>query len=323
MMIAGIFYCWRRQRQRQQHPRDSIHGGSGGVGNNGGFVPISMQRYEDEARMNLVGGEAPMTPTEEKTQLPSTMSVEMAEVFCEVAHGYQPQMEDEMELREGDVVYLIFQLDDGWGYGLNLASSTPGVFPLVCVVQAREELLEQLLLPSSSSSSSNHVHNEKTLIEEEEEEHQDPERASMLSPNGNNSAIPSPLSSCNTSISNSALAARMQEFRDNVRRSISIGSLKRISRQPRPMPPVQVHHHDTMPTRRVSSIHRPLSPPLLSAPPVTSSSSSSSTPTTTTTTSRYALDANSQVHPLPPPPPSSTTTTTGEAYEMHHTILPH
>lgn len=315
MIIAGLFYCWRR-RQRH-HPRDSIHGGGGGVGNNGGFVPVSMQRYEDEARMNLVGGEALMTPTEEKTQLPSTMSVEMAEVFCEVAHGYQPQMEDEMELREGDVVYLIFQLDDGWGYGLNLASSTPGVFPLVCVVQAREELLEQLLLPSSStSSSSNHVlHNEKTLIEEEEEE--DPERASMLSPNGNMSTIPSPLSSCNTSISNSALAARMQEFRDNVRRSISIGSLKRISRQPRPMPPVQVHHHDTMPTRRVSSIHQPLSPPLLSAPPVTSSSSSSS--------SRFALDANSQGHPLPQPPPSSTTTTTttGEAYEMHHTILPH
>lgn len=315
IVVAGIFFCWRRQQQ--QHQGDSIHGG-----NHGGFVPITMQRHEDEARMNLVGGEAPMTPTEEKTQLPSPMSVEMAEVFCEAVHGYQPQMEDEMELREGDVVYLIFQLDDGWGYGLNLASSAPGVFPLVCVVQAREELLEQLLLPSSSQSSVNHVLNEKTLIEEEEEEQEDPERASMLSPSGNNSTIPSPLSSSsNTSISNSALAARMQEFRDNVRRSISIGSLKRISRQPRPMPPVQVHHHDTMPTRRVSSIHQPISPALLSAPPVTSSSSSS---ITTTTTSRFALDANPQVHPPQPPTSSTTTTTTtGEAYEMHHTILPH
>ncbi|KAI7854456.1 hypothetical protein BDC45DRAFT_508425 [Circinella umbellata] len=218
---------------------------------------------------------------EEKTQLPSPNPVEMAELFCEVIHSYPPQVDDELDLREGDVVYLIFQLDDGWGYGLNLSTSQTGVFPLVCVTRAREELLEQLLLVPSDQE---HFSNDKILIEEDEDEEQAMLSANTTSTMNNLGAIvaaarsrsPSPnnqvqLEKTPTSAtSHSLLQWRMQQIRDDVRRSISVNSLKRISRQPRPAPPpVKIYHHNTLPTKRVTDQLSPQQQ-LFSAP-VTSS----------------------------------------------------
>ena len=314
IFVAFYFFCWRRRRDNTRflpiipvgtNNKNGLHHHGSGLSSK-----VEGDDY-DEAREHLVNNNTSNSSTmmnyangaasigiattavgtmsttiamemEEKTQLPSPNPVEMAELFCEVVHSYPPQVEDELDLREGDVVYLIFQLDDGWGYGLNLSTSQTGVFPLVCVTRAREELLEQLLLvPSDQEQFSN----DKVLVEDDEDEEQGMLSAHTTSTMNNLGAIvaaarsrsPSPNhqvqleKSPTSATSHSLLQWRMQQIRDDVRRSISVNSLKRISRQPRPAPPpVKIHHHNTVPTKRVTD---ELSPQrqLFSAP-VTSSS---------------------------------------------------
>ncbi|KAI9492296.1 hypothetical protein BDB00DRAFT_440962 [Zychaea mexicana] len=233
-------------------------------------------RDDDEAREHLVtnyangaasigvsttaaGTISTAVEMDEKTQLPSPNPVEMAELFCEAVHSYPPQVQDELDIREGDIVYLIFQLDDGWGYGLNVSTSQTGVFPLVCVARAREELLEQLLLMPNDQEQ---FANDKTLAEEEQQEILPSSAgASVLVPPRQRSPSPLPAhleKSPTSASSHSLLQWRMQQIRDDVRRSISVNSLKRISRLPRPAPPpVNVHHHNTVPTKRVTDALSP------------------------------------------------------------------
>ncbi|ORZ35901.1 hypothetical protein BCR44DRAFT_85994 [Catenaria anguillulae PL171] len=54
--------------------------------------------------------------------------------------NYAPQMEDELELLVGDVVAVSQQYDDGWGFGLNLATGQVGVLPLGFVTPVDSEL---------------------------------------------------------------------------------------------------------------------------------------------------------------------------------------
>lgn len=44
-------------------------------------------------------------------------------------YNYQPQNEDEVELREGDVVYVMEKCDDGWFVGTSQRSGIFGTFP--------------------------------------------------------------------------------------------------------------------------------------------------------------------------------------------------
>ncbi|KAI8146327.1 hypothetical protein BJV82DRAFT_666116 [Fennellomyces sp. T-0311] len=293
LIFALYFIFFRRRRDNARFLPITTHADTG----------MRPGREDDEAREHLVdNGTLGTVPTigittaptsvemEEKTQLPSPNPVEMAELFCEVVHSYPPQEEDELDIREGDIVYLIFQLDDGWGYGLNVATSQMGVFPLVCVMRAREELLEQLLL---SPSDQVQFTNDKTLAEDEEQ---------ILPEQQRNGKSPTQLEKSPTSVSNSSLLAhRMQQIRDDVRRSISVTSLRRISRQPRAAPPVQVHHHDTMPTKRVTDALSPQQQ-LFSAPP-------------TVRPHHYADSIPSPRLPPPPPPPHQNGE---ETFEMHH-----
>ncbi|KAG1459549.1 hypothetical protein G6F56_006140 [Rhizopus delemar] len=67
------------------------------------------------------------------------------EEFYEVKHPYPPQMGDELGLHLGDIVCVAMNFDDGWALGFNVTTGLKGVFPVVCVSPAPEELLEQLL----------------------------------------------------------------------------------------------------------------------------------------------------------------------------------
>ncbi len=44
-------------------------------------------------------------------------------------YNYQPQNEDEVELQEGDVVYVMEKCDDGWFVGTSQRSGIFGTFP--------------------------------------------------------------------------------------------------------------------------------------------------------------------------------------------------
>ena len=44
-------------------------------------------------------------------------------------YNYQPQNDDEVELREGDIVYVMEKCDDGWFVGTSQRSGIFGTFP--------------------------------------------------------------------------------------------------------------------------------------------------------------------------------------------------
>ncbi|KAI8378358.1 hypothetical protein BD560DRAFT_390149 [Blakeslea trispora] len=73
----------------------------------------------------------------------------LLEEFYQVKHPYPPQMGDELGLHIGDIVCVAMNFDDGWALGFNVTTGLKGVFPVVCVAPAPEELLEQLLLPAT------------------------------------------------------------------------------------------------------------------------------------------------------------------------------
>ncbi|KAI8329768.1 hypothetical protein EDC96DRAFT_529105 [Choanephora cucurbitarum] len=73
----------------------------------------------------------------------------LLEEFYQVKHPYPPQMGDELSLHIGDIVCVAMNFDDGWALGFNVTTGLKGVFPVVCVAPAPEELLEQLLLPTT------------------------------------------------------------------------------------------------------------------------------------------------------------------------------
>ncbi|KAI8618260.1 hypothetical protein BC830DRAFT_964281 [Chytriomyces sp. MP71] len=53
--------------------------------------------------------------------------------FYTVTSDFDPQIQDEIELRVGDKVKLIKEYDDGWGTGLNTATNVEGLLPLDCL----------------------------------------------------------------------------------------------------------------------------------------------------------------------------------------------
>ena len=44
-------------------------------------------------------------------------------------YNYQPQNDDEVELKEGDIVYVMEKCDDGWYVGTSQRSGIFGTFP--------------------------------------------------------------------------------------------------------------------------------------------------------------------------------------------------
>lgn len=91
---------------------------------------------------------APLPPSQQPqgTGLATDFSTtQTLEEFYEVKHPYPPQMGDELGLHVGDIVCVAMNFDDGWALGFNVTTGLKGVFPIVCVTPAPEELLEQLL----------------------------------------------------------------------------------------------------------------------------------------------------------------------------------
>lgn len=231
-----------------------------------------VDSFNDDVRQSLVGPNFQGRGAEEKIQLPTTSQqqqaeppeppMHMVEMFCEAIHSYTPQVDDELALERGDIVYLIFQLDDGWGYGHNLLTSKTGVFPLIFVMEARQELLEQYFLPPNTDNNQQEYQQpqefqEKTLVE-------DP----AMSYDAVASRQQAPTSAAASERSNASsqriLQECMQRVRDDVRRSISLTSMRRISRIQRSSPPVWVQHHSTVPKRAASILHSPDNDPSIS-----------------------------------------------------------
>lgn len=56
------------------------------------------------------------------------ISVRWDEFRCILA--YEPQMPDELELAVSDIVFKLFEYDDGWAKGYNTRTQREGVYPV-------------------------------------------------------------------------------------------------------------------------------------------------------------------------------------------------
>lgn len=253
----AVFYflCWRRKPQRK--------------GGSGPFARYSQQQQQNPEQTSLMTDTAAAHPSEimvpmtEKVEIPASSSseedegaasqFEMVEYYCQSLLDFQPRSEDEIELRAGDFVYVIFRTQDGWGYGLNSRTNKIGLVPLSLLQRVDPSVLDPLLIHSLDPHP-----NDKTLIESPQDEQQE---------GGQEEISPDSTITTTSSRRNQQLVAiRMQQIRENVRRSISLTDLRRLSRLPRPAPPVYVQHHETVPHRagsieRIRRSSKPTTPP--------------------------------------------------------------
>jgi hypothetical protein len=56
------------------------------------------------------------------------ISVSWVEYRCLQTHV--PQMPDELELQEGDIIFKLLEFDDGWAKGYNTRTQEEGIFPV-------------------------------------------------------------------------------------------------------------------------------------------------------------------------------------------------
>ncbi|KAL0079286.1 hypothetical protein J3Q64DRAFT_1761896 [Phycomyces blakesleeanus] len=155
------------------------------------------------------------------------------EELYEVVHPYPPQMGDELGLHVADIVCLAMRFDDGWALGVNVTTGLKGVFPVVCIAPASEELLERLLHSSEMTDTiSEHDYASKTLIEDEED-----------------------LGARRTKSIRVPLAINIQQIRDDLQRSVSVNSGTRRTPLTAPSPLTtrpELTDHRTIPRRTAS-----------------------------------------------------------------------
>jgi hypothetical protein len=63
----------------------------------------------------------------------ASLSSSQDSIFWEVNQAHTPKLEDEIELKVGDMVVVKEVFDDGWASGLNLTTEKAGSFPLNCL----------------------------------------------------------------------------------------------------------------------------------------------------------------------------------------------
>lgn len=171
-IVGAIIYwfCCFKNKQRKNHQ---------GVSYNGFMMNQKHEIHEDNDSSSVLGYESstsqnafahqpakpllpaqPSQPPMINTTTTNNPSSTMEE-FYQVKHPYPPQMGDELGLHVGDIVCVAMNFDDGWALGFNVTTGLKGVFPVVCVTPAPEELLEQLLFQQESATATT-----KTLVED-------------------------------------------------------------------------------------------------------------------------------------------------------------
>ncbi|KAI9319884.1 hypothetical protein BX666DRAFT_1917106 [Dichotomocladium elegans] len=72
-------------------------------------------------------------PLQEQPSPRTITSSMVPESLFTAIHMYPPQQQDEVMLHPGDILMVIMQFDDGWGFGYNLSTGQKGALPMICV----------------------------------------------------------------------------------------------------------------------------------------------------------------------------------------------
>jgi hypothetical protein len=65
---------------------------------------------------------------------------------------YDPQMPDELELHEGDIVFKLFEYDDGWAKGYNTRTQEEGVYPVSFAEKSVPNMVSHPTSPVTASA---------------------------------------------------------------------------------------------------------------------------------------------------------------------------
>ncbi|KAL9548821.1 hypothetical protein MBANPS3_005496 [Mucor bainieri] len=176
--VVGAFvfwFCYKKNKKQKyngfmmnsQNQKHELHDSSSALGYES---LVSQQGLNNNASQQKMMTPPPainthnLAPPPPINTLPTNSVQPVLDEFFEVKHPYPPQMGDELGLHVGDIVCVAMNFDDGWALGFNVTTGLKGVFPVVCVTPAPEELLEQLLVPEQNATN-------KTLVEDGSPEH--------------------------------------------------------------------------------------------------------------------------------------------------------
>ncbi|KAJ3134516.1 hypothetical protein HK100_003561 [Physocladia obscura] len=129
-----------QQLQQQQLPQQPPPGSRPYPGG-------SLPRPQHHLPQNMTASPAPVfTPA--ATATATTLAQQQTTVIAakqaanteimRIIHPYDAQLEDELQLVEGDDLIVLKKFDDGWAQGLNPLTGKQGAFPLVCVISLAE-----------------------------------------------------------------------------------------------------------------------------------------------------------------------------------------
>ena len=86
----------------------------------------SIRRKNSQSR--LTTSQAKLSQVSQSSSAKVGISVRFDEY--RVIMTYEAQMPDELELKEGDIVFKLFEYDDGWAKGYNTRTQEEGVYPV-------------------------------------------------------------------------------------------------------------------------------------------------------------------------------------------------
>ncbi|KAI9351583.1 hypothetical protein DFJ73DRAFT_831304 [Zopfochytrium polystomum] len=136
-IIVAVCVCSKRSKSRSgmqgERGEEALLSNAGKMG---------MKRNSDDVFRS--GGSSPkVSPETQARALAQLRDPDQAETM-EVVFNYVPGMEDEVYLCVGDPVLVRVKFDDGWGYGVNLATQMEGTFPLACLAAISPARLREL-----------------------------------------------------------------------------------------------------------------------------------------------------------------------------------
>jgi len=99
--------------------------------------PSASQSSDKQHKPNSISPSAysssstsPLPVNQERRKLSNKKGVNLVEpVMYRALYSYNPQNSDELELQEGDSVYVVEMCDDGWYVGTSVRSGVFGIFP--------------------------------------------------------------------------------------------------------------------------------------------------------------------------------------------------
>lgn len=124
-----------------------------------GYISYKKSKEEKLARIKRKNSKSRLTTSKKKLSNVSTSKADKVGISVrfdefQAISNYDSQLPDEIELREGDIVFKLFEYDDGWAKGYNTRTQEEGVYPVAFTEKVAPSLSRGLSNSSQKPNSS-------------------------------------------------------------------------------------------------------------------------------------------------------------------------